>query len=186
MPIHFPSHLPKLVTKRLLLREITSDDAYSYYELCSNPQVMEAYGVKAHQSPSDTLALIEFLQKQFKLQQMIRWGVFLKDDPQRLIGDVGYWRFVYPRARAEIGCKLHPQFWRGGISFEAMQSIMDYAMSTMGLNSIEGNANPENLASCAMVEKLGFVQEGYLKKHSYCEVRKEFYDTVLYSYRDTL
>lgn len=183
----FTANIPILFSERLILSPIREDDADDYFALCSNPDVMRPWGTKQHQNLNETKNLILFLEHEFKKKQMIRWGIREQSaghaSANPLIGDLGFWRFVNPRLRAEIGAKLSPQYWNKGYMTEAMTKVLDFGFQTMNLNSIEGNIDPENRSSMRMLEKLGFDKEGYIKGHSYCAFREKFVDTLLYSLR---
>lgn len=180
--IKFPSTIPILHSKRLTLSPIEEEDAKYYFSFCSNPEVMRPWGMKVHQSLQETKELILFLDEEFKKKQMIRWGI-RELGSLVLIGDIGFWRFVNPRSRAEIGAKLAPQYWNKSYMTEAMSTVIVYGFQIMKLNSIEGNIDPENKSSIRLVEKLGFERDGYIKEHSFCTFREKFVDTLLYSLR---
>ncbi|MGE0526338.1 MAG: GNAT family N-acetyltransferase, partial [Bdellovibrionales bacterium] len=141
--ITFPQVIPTLNSERLVLKPITDADADAYFSICSNPVVMRPWGTKCHESMDETRDLIQYLEQEFKHHRMIRWGVF-EGGGSTLIGDVGFWRFVFPRARAEIGAKLDPHVWNRGYMTEAMITVLDFGFRGMNLNSIEGNVDPEN------------------------------------------
>ena len=111
--IVFPDAIPTLRSPRLVLTSITEEDADHYFSFCSNPEVMRPWGTKLHQNLQETKNMIHFLNQEFEKKQMIRWGIREKDGGP-LLGDIGFWRFVNPRLRAEIGAKLDPKFWTKG------------------------------------------------------------------------
>ena len=178
-----PTQVPTLLTKRLELSAIVPADAENYFALCSNADVMRTFGLKPHGSIEETRGLISFLEKELVEKRMIRWAVRERGGNGALIGDVGYWRYVPSRRRAEIGAKLAAEFWNKGYMTEAMAAVMDFGFTRMSLNGIEGNADPENGGSLKMLAKLGFEREGFVKEHTYCPYRERYYDTILYSLR---
>lgn len=180
--ITFPTILPTLESPRLFLSQITKNDLEEYYFLCSDETTMRLWGTKTHSNPSETEELISYLQQQFFKQQLIRWGIRLKTD-HRLVGDIGFWRFIYPRDRAEIGTKIHHTLWNKGLITEASNLVIKYAFDVMGLHSIEGNVEPSNAPSIHLLQKLGFTQEGYIKEHTYCHYSEQYKDTLLFSLR---
>lgn len=184
MTLRFPRTIPELITERLLLKPIQSCDLDDYHALCRDERVMALYGVLPHQSHQETTQLIRHLEQQFHQKKSIRWGVFLQSKPQQLIGDVGFWRFVPERLRAEVGAKLKCDFWGQGLMPEAIQRVLHFGIEQMNLNSIEGHVDPSHLVSENMLVQLGFVKEGELKKHTYNAFKKEFCDTYLYTYRN--
>ena len=62
---------------------------------------------------------------------------------------------------------------------EAINAVVDYGFSILGLHSIEAQLNPENIGSSAVLESTGFTKEGHLKENLY--FKGEFRDTAIYS-----
>ena len=174
----FPLKVPTLLTERLTLRAMGIKDAKEYFELYSDEKVMRGYGIVPHKTLSETQNLIQYLHGSFLKKEQIRWGIWTIKD-SAFLGDVGFWRFVPFRFRAEAGAKLFPQHWKRGYMSEALGTIIQYGFDQMGLNSIEGNISPENIASLKLVEKLGFKKEGHLKEHSFNAFSQSFEDTYL-------
>ena len=56
--------------------------------------------------------------------------------------------------------------------------ILRHLFDGMGLRRIEADIDPRNLASCRLVEKLGFVREGTLRER--WQVNGECADSALY------
>ena len=51
-------------------------------------------------------------------------------------------------------------FARTGLMTEALRAAVGYAFNELGLHRLEGNIQPRNTASIALVRRLGFRQEG--------------------------
>lgn len=177
--IFFPE-ITTIETQHLHLRKIESGDLESYFALCADEVVMRTWGTPVHRDRIDTLRLIEFLEDSHRRESMIRWAITEKGNPT-LIGDVGFWRFVKERARAEIGAKLRRDFWSRGYMTEALTAVIEFGFSRMGLHSVEANVDPENPAAIRLVEKVGFEREGFIREHSFSAERDRFVDTALFS-----
>jgi len=181
MPVRFPK-LEKIETPDLVLREIRPEDAPSYFALCSDPAVMKTFGVPVHVDQSETERLIHFLDQALQEEKMIRWGIALKGQgDDRLIGDVGFWRFVKERSRAEVGAKLAREYWSGGLMTQALAAVVDFGLTRMDLNTVEANVDPKNPGAVRLVEKVGFVQEGLLREHSWDIEQEKYTDSLLFT-----
>lgn len=66
--------------------------------------------------------------------------------------------------RAEIGYALQPAHHGKGLMQEALTAVLDYGFHTLQLHSVEANVNPANAASIKILERNGFVQEGYFRE----------------------
>lgn len=111
--------------------------------------------------------------------ETIMWGITLKNNPGKLIGNICFWNIQKEHYRAEIGCTQHPSFWRQGFMKEAINKITGYGFTNMQLHSIEALLSADNTASAAVLEATGFVKEGYLEENFY--FRGNFSDTIIYS-----
>ena len=178
--LSFPKAIPVLETKQLRLREITESDLDAYYALYSDERVLRMWGTLRHQSAEDTRKLITYLRAQFESSTGIRWGLELKSNGE-FVGDVGFWRIVPERQRAEAGAKLAADHWSGGLMSEALTAIIQCAFETLGMHSVEANIDPTNRGALRMVEKVGFVKEGHIREHTYSPYEKRYLDTELFS-----
>ncbi len=173
------SPFPIIETERLLLRCMTMDDSNTFFSLRTNEKVIEHFNRAPDGSLEATRSKMqEILQMQEK-NEAILWVIVFKDDPSKMIGNIGYWRIVKEHYRAEIGYLLSPEHWKKGIMKEALNAVVDYAFTTMNLHSIEANINPDNIASDALLESCGFVKEAYHKENYYHD--GVFYDSIIYS-----
>lgn len=171
---------PVLETERLVLREITLDDAGFWLRNFSDPSVVER---TAFEPPADLAAakaeLIQYAVRPFERGTGIRWGIALRPSNE-LVGTLGYHEWMREGAhRARAGYDLLPEYRRRGIMTEAMRAILVYGFETMTLNRVEALIDPSNAASIRLVEKLGFRREGILRGNTY--FRGRFIDDAVYA-----
>ncbi len=179
-PPAVPIAFPQLVTPRLMLREITLDDAEFWVRNFSDPDVVE---LTAWEPPRDLegakAEIMEFCIRPFRESTGIRWGITLQGRPD-LIGTLGYHQWVREGAqRARMGYDLLREHRRRGIMTEAMRAAVAYGFTAMGLHRIEVLVDPVNTASLRLVERLGFHREGILRENTY--FRGRFIDDVVFS-----
>ena len=60
----------------------------------------------------------------------------------------------------EVGFRLKKKFWNQGYSTEAGKALMQHGFETVGLERIIAIVRPDNLASQAVIKKLGLKEEG--------------------------
>lgn len=169
---------PVLQTHRLLLREVTKDDAAALFAMRSDERVMRYIGRPPQKDISEAELLIEQYTENFAKNEAINWAVTLHGQPQ-LIGTIGFWRMDKVNHRTEIGYTLNANYWRQGIMDEAMTATLEYCFQTLNFHSIEANTDPENDASGRILEKHGFVQEAYFRENFYSNGK--FLDSRIYS-----
>lgn len=112
-------------------------------------------------SVEDTLAFIRRSLKQFSENNGFQVGIFYKG---KLAGCLGYIYWDWATRRTEIGYWLGKEFTGKGLMIRSVRKLIEYAFGELGLNRVEIRANPNNLKSRAVAEKLGFTQEGILRK----------------------
>jgi [ribosomal protein S5]-alanine N-acetyltransferase len=169
---------PVIETKRLVLREVTNEDAYSILDYLSDEEVMKYYGLEPFNSIQDAIDEISWYQSIQNNKTGIRWGITLKDKGV-VIGSCGFHKISSQHFRTEIGFELSKEQWRKGIAFEAVEAIISYGFEHMNFNRIEALIEPPNLSSQRLVEKLGFMREGLLRNYEF--TRGKFEDLYMYS-----
>ncbi len=147
--------------------------------LRSNEEVMKYIDRERTKSIEDANLFLKKIDDSINSNNGIMWGITLKEEPGKLIGNIGYWRLIKEHYRAEVGYMLHPSFWSKGIMKEALLRLIDFAFDDMNLHSIEANINPGNKASAMLLESTGFIKEAYFKEDYFYNGR--FHDTVIYS-----
>lgn len=170
---------PQLETDRLILREMTLDDARFYFRHFNDEKVVLGSGFPG---PKDLEAAKQELElyciRPFKESQGIRWGIVQKGSGE-LIGTCGYYQWNKTSRRVEMGYDLAPAHWGKGIMTEALRAALRYGFEEMRLNRIQAIIDCENVKSIRLVQRLGFQKEGVLRQNSI--FRGDFRDEVCFS-----
>ncbi len=146
--------LPVFETERLILREVTLADAPAYqcyfadYDVIKNLTVAVPWpypegGAREH-------ILTQIMPRQGK--DKWTWGLFLKDNPEELIGALSLERSGTPGNR---GFWLGKPFWGQGFMTEAVVPIMDYAFDSLGFEQLIFANAVGNTKSRRIKEKTG-------------------------------
>lgn len=176
-PIFTP--FPELRTDRLLLRQMTLSDAPHLQQLRSNEEVMKYINRPLTQTLEEAESWINMIIEALENNNGITWSICLKEAPSDHVGNIGFWRIDKENHRAEIGYMLEPSQQGKGLMYEALQKVIDFGFGALKLHSIEGQIDPRNIASAALLKKAGFVQEAYFKENYY--LRGGFADTAVFS-----
>ncbi len=80
---------------------------------------------------------------------------------------------------AEIGYWLNSQYWGKGIMSQVIKMLCSYLFSNYTIHKICADVFAENKASCIVLEKNGFIQEGYRREHIYKDGC--YHDLILYA-----
>jgi ribosomal-protein-alanine N-acetyltransferase len=172
------STFPTLTTPRLILRELVLADVDRYHRIHAKGQDNATWQTRLDGALDDTRARIAGIATTFAAHAGIRWGIALAAGGE-LAGSAGFWRWVKPHFRAEIGYELAPEHRGSGYMAEALSAILRFGFETMDLHSVEANTHPQNHASIAVLERLGFRREGTLRESFLFDGR--FHDTAVFS-----
>lgn len=169
---------PEFETDRLRLIEINQSHKESYYSLMSDHLVTQYYGMDRLENMNEAITIIERFQSNYINKRGIRWGILLKEN-NRFIGTVGLNGLNLAGRKAEIGYEIHPDFWRNGITTEAVMAILNFAFAELDLYRIGAVTFTENQASQGLLKKVGFQEEGRLR--GYLFQNKQNHDGVVFS-----
>ncbi|MGB6048652.1 MAG: GNAT family N-acetyltransferase, partial [Flavobacteriales bacterium] len=158
------THIPKLSTPRLILRELVDEDAPALFELRSNPAVMRFIPKPLNTSTDESRLMVREFRQASQRSEAIMWGITVKGSKQ-VMGYIGFWRIIKEHHRAEIGYALHPDLWGQGLMSESLSAVMDHGFRKMRLHSVEAAVTPDNLSSIHVLERNGFVKEGHFKEN---------------------
>ena len=154
-----------LRSDRLTLRRLAKGDRDDLYEIFSDREVMRYYDVL----PFDDIAQAEEMLDRFiggySDRSMMRWGIEYNG---KMVGTCGFFGFKEDCKKAEMGYELNSSFQRMGIMSEALGMILGFIFDKTDINRVEAYIEPENTASLATAEKLGFVREGTLRQYECC------------------
>jgi [ribosomal protein S5]-alanine N-acetyltransferase len=171
---------PVLETERFVLRAVTLDDVGDIFRIMSDPRVKRYFGSLPMAAPEEAEQRVQRIHTAFQEHSGIRWAIADRANGQ-LIGTAGFWRLLKPHFRAEVGYELAPEWWGQGAMTEALGALLGFAFTSMGLHSVEAQIHPDNSGSRRVLEKLGFVQEGYFHENFYDPVEAQFTDTAVFS-----
>lgn len=152
------SAFPTLTTERLILREVGPADAADVFVFRSDYEVQYYNGAPMKQV-TEAVALIDWLSEKFKAQEMICWGITLREE-NRVVGLCSFYNISAHQRSVSIGYDLARTHWRRGIATEAVDAIIRFGFMQMNLHRIEVSTCMDDLPSVRLVERLGFQREG--------------------------
>ena len=96
-----------------------------------------------------------------------RWWMRLQEEPSRLVGSVGLTQIARGAFQnAMLGYAVDTSCEGQGLMREALQAVIAHAFSpAMNLHRIQANVRPENTRSVALLQRLGFDEEGFARDY---------------------
>ena len=168
---------PILTTNRLTLRPLTMDDASDLFAVFSDPAVVRYWSAEPWTSIADAHEMIDQALACYRDGTDVRFGIELAATGA-LIGTAGLHHFFPKNRRCELGYALGSAHWGKGYATEALSAALDYGFHELRLNRVEADIDPRNVASGAVLERMGFRKEGYMPERWI--VHGETADTVFY------
>ena len=157
------SRMPTLTTERLLLRPMSTLDAYDMYEYSCREDLTEFLLWSPHPSVSYTRDYLAYVESRYATCDFYDWAVVLQSSG-KMIGTVGFTKIDAPHNSAEIGYVINPEYHRLGLGFEAAERIVAFGFEKLELHRIEAKFMKGNDSSLHVMEKLGMKFEGVARK----------------------
>lgn len=140
-----------LKTERLCLRPLVPGDADAYAAVRCHPEVAKWLPPVKGEPVEAVRGTIGRFAAAWQERRHAPWGVFLGD---RLIGHGGL-NFVPEFDKTEVLWALHPDAWGHGYATEVARAALSYGFGTLNLDLIFAITLPGNLASQAVMKRLG-------------------------------
>ncbi len=159
-----------LETERLVLRQLTLDDAPFIFRLVNEPSWLRFIGDKGVRNLDDARHYL--LTGPLDMYSRFGFGMFLVElkDGGRHIGTCGLLkRDSLPDA--DVGYALLPEHWGKGYAIEAVAAVLSYGRDTHGLNRILAIVSPDNSSSIRVLEKAGLKFERMMQLTQKDEVK---------------
>jgi [ribosomal protein S5]-alanine N-acetyltransferase len=149
------------VGRQVYVRHPTSRDAEPFVRSARASRGLHASWVHAPDSPA---AFEEHLRRSRRPD--VKSFVICRREDEELAGVVTLSQIFLGNLRsAYLGFYAFEPFARRGHMTEGVRLILRHAFRTIGLHRVEANVQPDNVASMAFVESIGFRREGYSRRY---------------------
>lgn len=151
-------------TERLILRELMAEDAQALNAVDAHPDVARWLGFTA--SLDDSRGYVESVMRDAREspRQYYTLAIVTKAD-NRLIGRCGFDRGGPHLAEGALGYSLHRDHWGQGYMTEAIRALIGFGFAEVKLHRIMAEADPLNVGSWRVMEKVGMRREGHLREN---------------------
>lgn len=154
--------MPRIKTKRLLLRPFCLYDAKTYFALATDPAVLSGTDMPHDLDEASAREwIVSHPECWERRKELFMLATSLEN--REIIGSVSI--FTHDRHnKAELGYWIAHSFWNKGFASEATLAMVTFAFETMKLHKIEANHLVRNPSSGKVLQKIGFKYEGLLRQ----------------------
>lgn len=157
------SHIPKLETQRLILRDMRVSDAEDMFAYAQREDVSRYLTWTPHPGIQHTKEYLTYVGQRYRTGDFYDWALVSKED-DHMIGTCGFTSFDFSSDSAEIGYVLNPDYQGKGLATEAVREVLKFGFETLSLHRIEAKFIKENTRSQKLMERVGMQFEGYARE----------------------
>ena len=167
----------RIVTERLVLREITRSDLDAVYEYTKNPELFKymPFGPSTYENAKKRIERL--IEKQSQNPRTDFDVAITLKTSKKLIG--GCRLNKVSDIEGHVGYILSRDHWGKGYATEAARALTDYGFNELHLHRVYATVHPENAASIRVLEKVGMTLEGRLREDELYD--GEYQDSLVYS-----
>ena len=170
----------RLVGERVVLRLARPEDADALAQgFTDDPAMGAMLGVESDQENAAWLRTTFPADSESGEERKAYWFAIAHPRSGEVIGEIGLVGISWPNRRAGLSILVLPGSRRAGVGREAIELLVGWAHSELGLHRIELHTLLENAAMQGLAEASGFTREGVLRDYSF--ERGGFVDNVVYA-----
>ncbi|MBQ0931491.1 GNAT family N-acetyltransferase [Ideonella sp. 4Y16] len=154
---------PALSTTRLTVRAVADTDLPALMAVNGDDETTRFLPYASWRSLDDAQAWLARMRS-LEAAGGTRQLVMARRADGLAIGTVLLFKHDPASARLELGYVLARSHWRQGLAREALAAVIRQVFGPMGQRRIEAEVNPDNTASNALLQALGFTLEGRLRQ----------------------
>jgi RimJ/RimL family protein N-acetyltransferase len=167
-------------TERLTLRRFRISDAAAVLALYGDPEVARYLYSEPMQPDGLGEALFRRLRTP-KLEaegDMLELAAVLRSTGQ-FVGAITFFHRSTAHAAGEIGYTISPRFAGMGFAQEGARAMLHVGFDLLGLHRLEAQCDARNLASAAVMARIGMRQEAHLRENEF--VKGEWTDALVFA-----
>ncbi|EEM05382.1 GNAT family N-acetyltransferase [Bacillus pseudomycoides] len=157
---------PVLESVNLVLRKIEEVHLQELYSIYDNDRVFEYCGIIPKHNLQTVRKMIGHFDRDYHKKSRIKWGIFQKNQSDKLVGIIESMDFNQKVNMVSIGYFLAEDYWGKGIATESVRMVVKFLFEEVNVNRIQAEVMPVNEVSKKVLLKNGFIKEGVLRQAS--------------------
>ncbi|MGO0059453.1 GNAT family N-acetyltransferase [Brevibacillus fluminis] len=155
---------PVIESQNLVLNKIDVTHLEEVFDVYRNDNVFTYCGIIPKHKKETVKTMIGHFDRDFQKKSRIKWGIFTKEAPGKLVGIMEAFDFNQKVDMVTIGYFLAESHWGKGIATEAVQACIGFLFNQAKVNRIQAEVMPPNEQSKKVLLKNGFLKEGTLRQ----------------------
>ena len=152
---------PHLESDMIIIRKMAESDVDALAQITYNDNVYRIIPPFLYKkSRGNLLAAVRNLGgRDFDKKKMIIAGIYLRNDPDRLVGLAEMFDYKKRTETVTIGYRLNEAYWHRGIATETVRLMKEYLCTDMDMKKLVAYVMPENVFSQRVLINNGFIKE---------------------------
>jgi len=152
-----------LTSDRLFYRKLEEQDAKPLWDqMFHDYDKYKIYVRMTYKNFEEYLIYIKALSGGYNVNSnYLRWSIETKESNE-LVGNINLHNLDLDAKKAEIGCFILPKYRRSGYAKEAVDTVINFAITDLGFKTIHGYVDKGNEASSNVLLKTGFTLDSAL------------------------
>ncbi|QOG04273.1 GNAT family N-acetyltransferase [Flavobacterium sp. MDT1-60] len=155
---------PILISERLTLRKLSKNDSEEILQLRSDKEINKFLDRKPSKTVEDALNFITSIIEN-ESGELFYWAI-TKTGEDKPIGTICLFDFLGDLRKCEIGYELLTEYHGQGIMIEAAKKVIEYAIKTLELKTIDALTHKDNQSSTKLLQKLHFKKLDDIVEHN--------------------
>ena len=155
---------PYLKNQKIIIRKMVEQDVEALAEITDNDNVYKYIAPFLHRKSKNFLltAIKNISSRDFDKKKFIIAGIYLNDDPDKLVGLAEMFDYKKKANRITIGYRINEAYWHQGIATNAVELMTRYLSQEIGIDVIQGFVMADNIYSSKVLLKNNFKKENYV------------------------
>ncbi|MXQ74068.1 GNAT family N-acetyltransferase [Clostridiaceae bacterium DONG20-135] len=154
---------PYLENDKIIIKKMELSDVEALAQISNNDNIYRFIPPFLYRKSNKALetAIKNLGKRDFEKKKLIIAGIYLKDDPNRLIGLAEMFDYKKRENKITIGYKVNEDYWNKKIATNTLKLMVDYLVNEIGITTLNAFVMPNNIYSSKILLNNGFVKENY-------------------------
>ncbi len=167
----------KLITERLILRQIEESDAEEIYNGFINQPEFLYYANKKERTLEEEKESLKGIKEKYEKLDYYNWVITLKETKE-IIGSINL-KVEEINETVEFNYAIDNRYTNKGYMTEALNIVKDFCLNEINVNRFQGGCAVSNIASKKVMEKCNMKHEGILR--NYLILKDGYHDMHMFS-----